>query len=1034
MKNKICKKNKKMNKYSLLLSSFYFPITIIGASTIGVSIIQNLNVTNENIELIQVGDNIFNKDDPIDNFKQNVDLNHKKLLDEYLIGQQINPKMEYYDIGFMTNNGGNVYGVDHNSSHVPNPIQLKTATLNFNKNNRQFTTSKHLASSQDSYVIGTPKEMPNLNTNVVSDIDKFITFSSQTPTGQGWLDGDKYWHSSKNSDEEALSKLNQLQTLSDYWRFLIKYYNSNQKDWPFYDINFSLFSDTLSNIFTSDMVNNPNTNFIKANKKFKGLGREYDTDHDDESLQMKYSSLNKLMFNHCSFSSATKFLNIMSYYTDYPTGSGDSNSWHMFALRNGSENFSYKIKSYDLANIFALTDFGADLNQETSDFNYWIKLGLNENYFLAAEGILLNKDVEENFKLENPDSWFDPKDFTTVDNRPELMDYICSKIFKRDSFKNEKIDENLKISYDNIDKIRAEIYQTQHMKMIDINTAGELLTTSEIDKIINKNKNNGWSDYCKEYGIKNHEIYDQLLLILPFLKYSNKLLVADNSESPDIWNNKNKTSNPLTGYNLLETFLDDENKLILGEDTLVGNRSFRTSSKIDNVINFNEKISIDEWDGGNNVEIDNSGSNIFGTGLTLKHDYDKDKNKYSYWYMPQNDLEKVYDMTNNREVKSVAFTIEDEYKDMLPTEAFEKAYSLTSDVYQIQNTFKKMFYDKNHEQTPHIGVSPFERVDLYGNYLFIPDEYWDYDLNNYTGKMTVRVVNRETGKQKSTVISGFKALAQPVVSIHMAIKQIGIVSPETVMNEVYKIAIDNCYPGTYATIKSTSETILGISIIQEPIQTKSLTTGLVNLVIDYKLLPLKAGKAEIEIELFDQDDTPIFKNPIKSNSVAVGETYIPEKTPVIVPTNFINTIKIDTLKTTDERIYEFEVNNPVVDSIYEIKADDYSLISIIYMNETHTKFQIKCLTDQVQDTLITIFVRDKNYKEELIYLQKQIQIEIVDSSITPIDPIDPVDPTEPIDGLSIGMIVGIVIGSVLGVGILGCTGYFVIKNRNRRIK
>ena len=190
-----------------------------------------------------------------------------------------------------------------------------------------------------------------------------------------------------------------------------------------------------------------------------------------------------------------------------------------------------KFKTYDLANLFEMTDFGYDNEKK----RIYTQIGINEKYIAAAEGEYLNLQLlgdsgwwntcktSDGFGGYNRENWISSKDidFNNIGNRIS-RDRLFSLI---DSYINAN-GMNRLITYDNYEKIsewvKDYVHNNHSVPENDIFT--NAIKTDEL-------KNNGWTTIANNYAFSGEsEIYENLILTLPLMNFKLSQQFADTNE------------------------------------------------------------------------------------------------------------------------------------------------------------------------------------------------------------------------------------------------------------------------------------------------------------------------------------------------------------------------------------------------------------------------------------------------------------------------------------------------------------------------
>lgn len=967
-------------KVKKLVSSLTFSSLLLTGSLTSISLL----CFNSHLEQDTISDNFSFDSNPIDNFIKNVNNNHQNYLNDYLENAQTHYELNFKDIGFTLYQDN--WNDDHSGSDsvwIENDLKMSfDIPYNFVNQTYEFDT------------ITTPA---NSMWNDNETINSFINNFTITPQTNNYDVG--CWGDSANMWEDCLGRLNNdvapnIQNWKE-WQNIFQIQSTNNLS-AFSQFNLSLFNKPLGSSFSSNQYSsfygyaniiNPDNGYgIKGNININTLPDEYQQ---------------------------TNILPIMHGVSFCALGGG-RNAQCIHVLEDNN-NFHRSINTYDFSNLIAINDYGIDFGDQQG--SYYYSIGLNENFILAAEGKYLNQNTLSDYQNEistdaGKDLWVDSQYISTIAGwerqRDLLLNYISSKI------------SNEEISYDNIDAIRTAVAN-------ETKSTHNIPTTAFIDNLLNpKNSNNlcnnGWNKYAKEYKITSPDVYEYLILVLPYINYT--IITRENSQpnnvvnSTDHWDYISKTSNQTNGSDGYITFdeLVNNKKIYLGNAN--NTRAFQTNISIDASLQKPE-LSVEPYfptiklkDNTSIIENTKYGINDAGylSGKTLELTKTKDGSS-TYWVIPENGA-KIVNTSKSNNILGVSLAINSTYQIMLPSEAYASANG-TSKSAKLQD----IFIDSNTNQ--HIGI--FGLIDYYDNLSYnIPDSNLVITTDDPNGIMYVKLVN-DNEVVDTAKISGFAKQETPTIDVNDANNvKLGLHQPNEVADKIYTIEIQNAPANSQVKLTS-QKNLVDINLVN------SLVLQASTMQINFTLTPKEVGNDTIDLQLYNPDDPSIIYQTSQFN-IHIDDIWKPAVVPTITNANFENEIVLYS-KAEQQPIFSFEIKDKPNDScIADISFNIEDVLEIEWLNEQHTQFQFKFLTQKAIKLNMTIRLVDKN-DSEIVYNTKTYSV-IVNNGYGPDDPnIDVYT-----DAMPVEIIVGISIGCILGLIVIGGGSFIIIKNKIRKAR
>ena len=306
---------------------------------------------------------------------------------------------------------------------------------------------------------------------------------------------------------------------------------------------------------------------------------------------------------------------------EYPMAGGvNINDWvYNFLNFYKGEQLDTRAQTYDLTNLFTITNAGYDNGIDSEKVGYYFDFGINKKYLLAAENEMLNDSANE--KWANEVHYYNNEKYNPQD--PNSKKYIYDEKYINDSEKVRWINSQYVpndflnklswssrfseissliskriIAYDNYEIVR-QYYDDFCKNSKQIPPLGWLESSIKSKPSL---WNNSRSKYSMQYGFDKaggNKIYEKLALILPYLKYTGSYSTNNSPSNPSLnsWTNfqffENLPSFDFNDlYNKKRVYLNLSNNIGFKAKCDIVDANQEKTIKVDNW-NFDLKNTID---------------------------------------------------------------------------------------------------------------------------------------------------------------------------------------------------------------------------------------------------------------------------------------------------------------------------------------------------------------------------------------------------------------------------------------------------------
>lgn len=948
----------KVKKKRKLLISLLFCILSLFFSFICISIsytkpnTQNFSTTSLNYD--------FSNSSAVENFKYNVLLNHdakiNKWNDTYEIFKSLHAlsnslRVDTNNLNWFKNVNPLLQNyVNFNIQCVPRSFVNPNSYLTIEKPNKD-TRTDFLIRNQDINEINQKSSIQKFVKSFFQREECYTMHSWKNLIPSEWRTSSDNW-GTWNGNDPAILVGAWPQNWAYVYENLIKI--SSLKS-PFTEVDISFFEEPISSQWNNNnSIINCFNGFVSNDQILnQGNGKYYKLNNynslPENFKKLKCGSVMSASVWHNITTTWVTLLDFISFVTP----------------------LDIKAINFDLNNLFAIDNYGMEIEEDNSHAKYFVTIGFNEKYFEGAQVLYENQnlylDYENGLSEQEKNEWMDLQYIKGQNNcekyRDDAINHIKNFIIKPDDFifinnkKNYDSSEDI-ISTKNINQIKQQVNLKAKEKK-------EVPSIAEIDKIINNNRSDEWAQACIQYNIQTAQVYDNLVIVLPYLRYSPWLLIGNNSENPTQFDKALINSDAEFKYLYFEQIIDGY-KLYLSNDSVENNRSFKLNVNVEHK-HQNPQIQTDDFITQKNIIEINDQLN-FNEKKTIELKTLNNNDDEKYWYMHK-DAINIVDYSKKDNYKNVDLQIKDNYKNLTPSEAFNQA-EVNNTQFSTQDKLTKMFYNANNLNNAKNSICPIEAYDLYNNKINIQNKYLSISFNDQYGQIIITPIDYYNNEihGKKIIISGFKSISEIFMDFNFDEIIVALDQPNIIKNSSYRISVCNPPKECVFQLKVVDKSIIDIVYEQSVIDEQ--------LICDFKIKPLKIGHTKINVKLVAANFSQEYLNS-ETQNIYVDEVYTPEKMPIINNENWNEEKMLLPLnKNISNRIFQFNIKNNILGTIADFSFSNENLVNIIYLNQDHTKFKFEILTKEPSQFEMTIKLKYDDPNSQIEYSTSKYMIVI----------------------------------------------------------